>query len=174
MQNNYNKINQLLNYKKLKALRKKGFLVGFLLLIGASFLFEYKGTEYVEGRYYWYTTHTQQLTIWGWISIFMFIAGSIFIAIGMFGLICLVNGKICPKCSTVISKYAFYCPVCKIRLDGKKDVEINTPQAENNFCQQSFEQSSQLNFQANRYCSFYGHLLEKDSYFCGSCGNRQK
>lgn len=39
IQNNYNKINTLLNCKKLKSLRKKGFLTGFLLLVGAVVLF---------------------------------------------------------------------------------------------------------------------------------------
>ncbi len=84
MQNNSNKINTLFNYKKLKSLRKKGFLMGFLLLFGGIFLFEHKGTEYIEGRYYWYTTHTEQLTIWGWISIFMFIYSGVLFAIGIF------------------------------------------------------------------------------------------
>lgn len=174
MQNNYNKINTLLNYKKLKSLRKKGFLTGFLLLLGGVFLFKYKGTEYVKGTYYWYTTHTEQLTIWGWISIFMFIASGIFFAIAVFALVRLASGKICPKCSVVVSKCVFYCPVCKMRFDGKKDVEINISHAINNFDQQSFTQSSQLNFQVNRYCSFCGNLLEKESCFCGSCGNKQK
>lgn len=174
MQNNYNKINTLFNYKKLKSLRKTGFLTGFLLLIGAIFLFKYKGTEYVEGRYYWYTTHTEQLTIWGWISIFMFIASSVLFVIAIFALICLASGKICSKCSAVASKSAFCCPVCKMHFDGKENVEMNMSKTTNNFYQQSFEQSSQFNFQVNRYCSFCGHLLEKGSCFCGSCGNKQK
>ncbi len=61
-----------------------------------------------------------------------------------------------------------------MHFDGKQNVEVNIHQATNNFHQQPFEQSSQLNFQLNCYCSFCGHLLEKGAYFCGSCGNGQK